>query len=111
MRHFHRRVKGFDLAAQIYRAVGDRPFTHAELAAAGTNIPAGSLVDLKHRGALAHLPDTTGPISSGIVKHQRVPGDKNGAKYWILTQDAVEVIQKELAVGHKEEGAQDDRDL
>jgi len=96
MRHFHRRVKGFDLAAQIYRAVGDRPFTHAELAEAGTDIPAGSLVDLKHRGALAHLPDTTEPILPGIVKHRRVPGDKNGAKYWVLTPEAVEVIRREL---------------
>lgn len=104
MRYFHRRVRWFDLAAQIYRIVGDRPFTHAELAAAGTDIPAGTLVDLKHRGALAHLPDTTGPISSGIVKHRRVPGDKNGAKYWVLTPDAVEVIKREMAVGHEEEG-------
>lgn len=96
MRYFHRRVKLYGVTEQIYKLVGERPFTLDDLLEAGINIHPSNLVNLRTRGAVTHPPDTENPSPYGVARPRRVSKEQGAAKYWILTPEAVEVIRREL---------------
>ncbi len=102
MRYFHSRVSSYKLVEQIYLLVGERPFTFTELVQAGIDIVPGHLSGLRLRGAVSHPKDTTRTMPPGLISPRRVENNKYGAKYWILTPEAVEVVQNELSKSSQE---------
>lgn len=105
MRHFHRRIRLYGVAEQIYRLVGEKPFTLEDLVQAGIRIYPSNLVNLRTRGAVTHPPDTENPSPYGVARPRRVSKEQGAAKYWILTPEAVRVIRKELGeIGGDEDG-------
>jgi hypothetical protein len=96
MRHFHRRIRLYGVAGQIYKLVGEEPFTLEDLLEAGIDIHQSNRVNLRTRGAVTHPPDTENPSPYGVTRPRRVSNEQGAAKYWILTPEAVRVIRKEL---------------
>ena len=79
MRHFHRRIRLYGVAGQIYKLVGEEPFTLEDLLEAGIDIHQSNLVNLRTRGAVTHPPDTL-RIRRRMVWLGRVEYQKNKAR-------------------------------
>ncbi len=87
MRNFFPGVRVYDIAEQIYLLVGTRPFTFAEIAAAGVDATPGNLTRLQNRGIVAKLPKKSSAAGDDF-------GERPKTNYWILTPLAVKEIRR-----------------
>lgn len=88
MKGFSPGKRGFDMAAEIFRAIQEARFTHADLTLAGVEMHPGNLTRLRNDGVLMHPKDESTAPTGRRRQHQ------HGPKTWMLTPDAVRTLKR-----------------
>ena len=93
MRNFYPGVHVFDLGSQIYSIVGNQPFTFRELRDAGIDIAPKTLMTMRDWKIVKNPRDEKRTVKLGVVVHRKV-GPSPGVKLWVLTDEAIRIIQR-----------------